>query len=186
MPRWTTTDRQYMKLALDLAQRGQGRVEPNPMVGCVVAKNRQIIGRGYHRKFGGPHAEPNALRAAGEAARGAIVYVTLEPCCHTGKTPPCTEALIAAKVKRVVAAMKDPSPQVSGRGLERLRAARIQVDLGLLSDAAKTLNAPFVTFHTQRRPYVILKWAQSNRGPRPPSPGRRRHRRREYRLGRRS
>ena len=161
MPRWTTTDRQYMKLALDLAQKGQGRVEPNPMVGCVVAKNRQIIGRGYHRKFGGPHAEPNALRAAGEAARGAIVYVTLEPCCHTGKTPPCTEALIAAKVKRVVAAMKDPSPLVSGKGLERLRAARIQVDLGLLSDAAKTLNAPFVTFHTQRRPYVILKWAQS-------------------------
>ena len=161
MPRWTTTNRQYMKLAFDLAQKGRGRVEPNPMVGCVVVKNRRIIGRGYHRKFGGPHAEPHALGAAGEAARGATVYVTLEPCCHIGKTPPCTEVLIAAKVKRVVAAMRDPNPQVSGKGLKKLRAAGIQVDLGLLGDEAKTLNAPFVTFHTRRRPYVILKWAQS-------------------------
>jgi len=150
-----------MSLALDLARRGQGLVEPNPMVGCVIVKNGGIVGRGCHRKYGGLHAEPNALRDAGDLAKGATVYVTLEPCNHTGKTPPCTEALIRAGVKRVVAAMKDPNPIVAGKGFRRLRAAGIQVQVGLLHDAATVLNAPFIKYFVERRPYVILKWAQS-------------------------
>jgi diaminohydroxyphosphoribosylaminopyrimidine deaminase / 5-amino-6-(5-phosphoribosylamino)uracil reductase len=150
-----------MSLALQLALRGQGRVEPNPMVGCVIVRSGRVIGQGYHRKFGGPHAEVFALRAAGARARGATVYVTLEPCNHTGKTPPCTDALIGAGIKRVIAAMKDPNPIVAGKGFRRLRAAGIRVDVGLLGDEAMALSAPFITFHRRRRPYVILKWAQS-------------------------
>jgi diaminohydroxyphosphoribosylaminopyrimidine deaminase/5-amino-6-(5-phosphoribosylamino)uracil reductase len=150
-----------MSLALNLARRGQGLVEPNPMVGCVIVKNGRIVGQGYHKKYGGPHAEVYALRAAGPLAKGATAYVTLEPCNHTGKTPPCTEALIRAKVGRVVAAMKDPNPVVAGKGFRRLRNAGIRVDVGLLSDEAMTLNAPFIKYHRDHRPYVILKWAQS-------------------------
>jgi diaminohydroxyphosphoribosylaminopyrimidine deaminase/5-amino-6-(5-phosphoribosylamino)uracil reductase len=161
MPKWTQTDQHYMQLALDLARKGQGWVEPNPMVGCVIVKRGKIVGQGFHRKFGGPHAEPNALKAAGKAARGATVYVSLEPCSHVGKTPPCTDALIRAGVKRVVAAMRDPNPLVAGKGLRRLRAAGIDVSAGLLRDRAATLNAPFIAYHTENRPYVILKWAQS-------------------------
>lgn len=161
MPAWTKTDRDNMQLALELASRGQGLVEPNPMVGCVIVKNGRIIGRGYHRRFGGPHAEVFALREAGRRARGAVAYVTLEPCNHTGKTPPCTEALIAAGISRVVAAMQDPNPIVSGSGVRRLRQAGLHVDMGLLHDQAAALNAPFIKYHQRRRPYVILKWAQS-------------------------
>jgi len=150
-----------MCLALELARRGEGFVEPNPMVGCVIVEHGRIVGRGYHKRFGGPHAEVFALRDAGSRARGAVAYVTLEPCSHFGKTPPCTDALIAARVKRVVAAMRDPNPLVAGKGFRRLRAAGIRVDVGLLGGEALDLNAPFVTFHCQRRPYVILKWAQS-------------------------
>jgi diaminohydroxyphosphoribosylaminopyrimidine deaminase/5-amino-6-(5-phosphoribosylamino)uracil reductase len=159
--RWSRFDRDCMNLALALAVRGQGRVEPNPMVGCVLAKNGRIVGRGYHKKFGGPHAEVEALRDAGSRARGATAYVTLEPCCHYGKTPPCTEALITAGVRRVVAALKDPNPLVSGRGFRKLRQAGITCDVGLLEDEARRLNAPFITRQKKRRPYVILKWAQS-------------------------
>jgi diaminohydroxyphosphoribosylaminopyrimidine deaminase/5-amino-6-(5-phosphoribosylamino)uracil reductase len=150
-----------MGLALEMARQGQGCVEPNPMVGCVIVNGGRVVGQGCHEKFGEPHAEPNALRAAGRRARGATAYVTLEPCGHFGKTPPCTDALIQAGVRRVVAAMKDPNPLVAGKGTRLLRAAGIAVEVGLLGDEAAALNAPFITFHTKKRPYVILKWAQS-------------------------
>jgi diaminohydroxyphosphoribosylaminopyrimidine deaminase/5-amino-6-(5-phosphoribosylamino)uracil reductase len=150
-----------MKRALRLAARGQGRVEPNPMVGSVIVRRGRIIGEGYHRRFGGPHAEIVALGRCSGNARGATVYVTLEPCCHHGKTPPCTQALIDAGVSRVVAAMRDPNPQVAGRGLRKLRAAGIAVETGLLGEQAAELNAPYIKLTTQGRPWVILKWAQS-------------------------
>jgi len=150
-----------MAQALSLARRGQGRVEPNPMVGCVLVKRGRVVGRGFHRRFGGPHAEVNALRQAGSRARGATAYVTLEPCCHFGKTPPCTDALIAAGIGRVIAAMRDVNPKVAGRGFAALRAADIRCDVGILEEQARSLNAPFIKFFREHRPYVILKWAQS-------------------------
>ena len=154
-------DAAFMRRALALAKRGLGRVEPNPMVGCVIVRNDKIIGEGYHRRFGGPHAEVDALRRCGASAKGAAAYVTLEPCCFHGKTPPCSEALIAAGVRRVVAAMEDPHERVSGKGAARLRKAGIKVDIGLLVDQAGELAAPYVKLVTKKRPWVILKWAQS-------------------------
>lgn len=151
----------HMRRALQLAARGQGRVEPNPMVGCVITRGGRVIGEGHHRRFGGPHAEIEALRRCVSSARGATVYVTLEPCCHHGKTPPCTDALLAAGIGRVVAACEDPNPQVAGRGLATLRKAGVQVDVGLLDHMAAALNAPFFKLVQQQRPWVILKWAQS-------------------------
>jgi len=151
----------FMNRAIALARRARGRVEPNPMVGCVLARGRRMIAEGYHRRFGGPHAEIDALRRAADDARGATAYVTLEPCCHTGKTPPCTDALIEAGLSRVVVAMKDPFAQVAGRGLRQLRRAGIRVDVGLCHKEAQELNAPYLTLVGQHRPYVILKWAQS-------------------------
>jgi len=130
-------DQAFMQRALQLAARGRGYVEPNPLVGCVIVRNGRIIGEGYHRRFGGPHAEIEALRRCSRCAAGATLYVTLEPCCHYGKTPPCTDALIAAGVRRVVAAMRDPSPQVAGRGLAILRKASIRVEVGLLEKEAR-------------------------------------------------
>lgn len=150
-----------MGRALRPAARGEGRVEPNPMVGAVIVRGAQIISEGWHRRFGGPHAEVEALRAAGRRARGSTVYVTLEPCCHWGKTPPCTDALIAAGVRRVVVAVRDPFPPVAGRGIRRLRAAGMRVDVGILEKEARQLNAPFFQRVTTRKPWVILKWAQS-------------------------
>jgi len=150
-----------MRLALELAAGGEGFVEPNPMVGCVIVKAGRIVATGYHRRFGGPHAERSALRRAGGRAAGACAYVTLEPCNHFGKTPPCADALIRAGVKRVVVAMRDPNPLVAGRGIRRLRAAGIRVDIGMLRAEALALAAPFVKFQRVHRPYVILKWAQS-------------------------
>ncbi|MFH1746545.1 MAG: bifunctional diaminohydroxyphosphoribosylaminopyrimidine deaminase/5-amino-6-(5-phosphoribosylamino)uracil reductase RibD [Planctomycetota bacterium] len=155
------TDLACMQRALQLAARGRGRVEPNPMVGCVLARGERIIGTGYHRRFGGPHAEVLALRDCREDPAGATVYINLEPCCYHGKTPPCTEALIAARVKRVVAAMTDPNPRVAGRGLRLLRRAGISTEVGLLRVAAMELNAPFLKLIRRRRPWIILKWAQS-------------------------
>lgn len=154
-------DRQYLIDAILLAMRGRGQVEPNPMVGCVIAKDNKIVGQGFHERFGGPHAEPNALADAGDKARGATVYVTLEPCCHTHKkTPPCVPALIAAGVKRVVIGCQDPNPQVSGKGMKELLTAGIEVE-----DAAdprcRQLIAPFIARVVHHRPYVTLKWAQS-------------------------
>lgn len=150
-----------MKRALQLAARGRGRVEPNPMVGSVIVRQGQIIGEGYHQRFGGPHAEVVALKRCSGSARGATVFVTLEPCCHHGKTPPCTEALISAGVSRVIAALRDPNPRVAGRGLRKLQAAGIAVEAGLLGKQAAELNAPYIKLTTHRRPWVILKWAQS-------------------------
>lgn len=148
-----------MRRALRLASKGRGRVEPNPMVGAVVVKRGKIVGEGYHQKFGGPHAEVNAVRAAGAAVRGATVYVTLEPCSHHGKTPPCAALLIDSKVSRVVAAMEDPDDRVVGNGFRRLREAGIEVETGLLGEQARELNAPYLKLRTQGTPYVIAKWA---------------------------
>lgn len=154
-------DEAFMRRGLALAARGRGRVEPNPMVGCVIVRGGRVVGEGYHRRFGGPHAEVHALRAAGPAARGATCYVTLEPCCHHGKTPPCTEALIAAGVGRVIVAMRDPFPLVRGKGFRQLRACGIDVAVGLLEADAVRLNGPYLKLQRCGRPWVILKWAQS-------------------------
>jgi diaminohydroxyphosphoribosylaminopyrimidine deaminase/5-amino-6-(5-phosphoribosylamino)uracil reductase len=154
-------DERFMGRALALATRGEGLIEPNPMVGCVIVRNREIVGEGFHQRFGGPHAEVNALAVAGELAAGATAYVSLEPCCHEGKTPPCTQALIRAGVKRVVAAIQDPFPQVSGRGLTELQSAGIECDVGIGSADANWLLAPYRKLIATGRPWVITKWAMT-------------------------
>ncbi len=155
-------DERLMRRAFELARRGEGRVEPNPMVGAVVATPAgDVIAEGWHERFGGPHAEALALAAAGPAARGATVYVTLEPCCHHGKTPPCTAAIRAAGVARVVVAAGDPFPAVAGGGILALEAAGIPVEVGLLEAEARRLTAPFRTLVAEGRPWVIAKWATS-------------------------
>ena len=157
-------DEKYMRMALKLARRGIGSVEPNPAVGCVIVKQGQVIGKGWHRKFAGPHAEINALqdcKSHGRSAKAATMYVTLEPCCHRGKTPPCTDAIIEAGLSKVVIAMIDPSAHAAGRGIEQLRQDRIEVETGLCRPDAELLNAPFIKFATTGRPWVILKWAQT-------------------------
>ncbi len=154
-------DEAYMRRALSLARRGRGRVEPNPMVGCVLVRRNRVIAEGWHRRFGGPHAERDALRRCVGSPAGATAYVTLEPCCHHGKTPPCTDALLEAGVSRVVAAVMDPNRPVRGRGLQTLRSAGIRVDLGVCQLEAEELNAPFFKRQRSGRPWVILKWAQS-------------------------
>ena len=153
-------DLAHMRRALELARRGWGQTAPNPMVGAVVARGAEAVGEGWHERFGGPHAEVNALRVAGDRARGATLYVTLEPCNHHGKTPPCTEAVLAAGISRVVAAAADPNP-LAGGGLARLRAAGIAAELGPLEDEARELNAPFFHALRSRRPWVTLKLALS-------------------------
>jgi diaminohydroxyphosphoribosylaminopyrimidine deaminase / 5-amino-6-(5-phosphoribosylamino)uracil reductase len=160
-PVFSTADHDFMAQALRLAERGLWTTSPNPRVGCVVVKDGKIVGEGWHERAGEAHAEVHALRAAGEAARDATAYVTLEPCSHYGRTPPCAEALIAAGVKRVVAAMQDPNPRVAGRGLTALRAARIVAEVGLLEAAAQELNIGFVTRMTTGRPWVRVKLAAS-------------------------
>ncbi len=156
---FTSADRDFMTRALRLAEQGLFTTTPNPRVGCVVARGAEIIGEGFHERAGEAHAEVNALRAAGSRPGGGTVYVTLEPCNHHGRTPPCVPALVAAKVKRVVIAMRDPNPKVSGQGVDALRAAGIQVDLGLLEDEARDLNVGFVSRMTRGRPWVRLKVA---------------------------
>ncbi len=159
------SDVEFMGRALELAMRGRGAVEPNPMVGCVIVREGQVIAEGYHEQFGSPHAEANALAACGHAAAGATAIVTLEPCCHENKkTPPCVPALIAARMERVIAACEDPNPLVSGRGFKQLREAGINVEDGVLAAEAKQLNAAYFKRITQRRPYVTLKWAQTADG----------------------
>jgi diaminohydroxyphosphoribosylaminopyrimidine deaminase/5-amino-6-(5-phosphoribosylamino)uracil reductase len=150
-----------MRAALGLARRGLGRVWPNPAVGCVVVHDGQVVGRGWTAPGGRPHAETQALAVAGARAQGATAYVTLEPCSHHGKTPPCAEALIKAGIARVVVAIEDPDPRVSGRGLARLRAAGLTVELGLLAEAAGEMNAGFFRRVCDGRPLVTLKAATS-------------------------
>jgi diaminohydroxyphosphoribosylaminopyrimidine deaminase / 5-amino-6-(5-phosphoribosylamino)uracil reductase len=154
-------ERTYMARALALAERGACTTDPNPRVGCVLVREGEIVGEGYHRRAGEPHAERHALTAARERARGAVAYVTLEPCCHFGRTPPCTEALIEAGVARVVAAMLDPNPLVRGRGLERLASTGIAVDHGMLEGAARALNPGFVKRMERGLPYLRCKLAMS-------------------------
>jgi len=154
-------DETMMRQALALARKGEGRVEPNPLVGCVIVRDGRIIGEGYHRRFGGPHAEIEALESCTRNPRGATVYVSLEPCCHHGKTPPCTDALIRAGVARVVTPLRDPNPMVNGAGIRGLRAAGIAVHTGVPADEAAEVLAPFLTRVRLGRPYVIAKWAQS-------------------------
>ena len=159
---WTEHDHQAMALALALAAKGRGWVEPNPMVGAVVVdREGTIIASGRHERHGGPHAEVLALGQAGQRAHGATLYVTLEPCCHHGKTPPCTDLVTASGVARVVAAMSDPFPEVSGRGLAILEAAGIDVAVGLMEEAARVLNAPYLKRLTTGRPHVLAKWAMT-------------------------
>jgi diaminohydroxyphosphoribosylaminopyrimidine deaminase/5-amino-6-(5-phosphoribosylamino)uracil reductase len=159
--RMSTNDEQWMSRALALAERGRGFVEPNPLVGAVVVRDGQLVGEGWHERFGAAHAEVNALTASGAAARGATLYVTLEPCCHHGKTPPCTDAVLRAGIHRVVAAMLDPFPQVAGQGMAILRAAGVTVDCGVLEAEARRLNAPYLTLLEKGRPYVLAKWAMT-------------------------
>ena len=151
-----------MRRALELAERGRGRVSPNPLVGCVLVDDEgRAVGEGWHAELGGPHAEVVALTAAGKAARGSTAYVTLEPCAHHGRTGPCTEALIAAGVARVVIAQLDPDPRVDGRGVERLRAAGIEVESGLLAAEAAELNEAYLVSRREQRPFVLYKTAMS-------------------------
>ncbi len=157
-------DLRYMQLALTLGRRGQGRTWPNPAVGAVVVKDGVIIGRGWTQAGGRPHAEPVALAQAGEAARGATLYVTLEPCSHFGKSPPCADAIVAAGIARVVAAVEDPNPEVAGQGHARLRAAGIKVDVGLCAEEAARDHAGHFRRIRDRRPHVVLKLAVSPDG----------------------
>lgn len=150
-----------MAQALRLAQRGLYTTTPNPRVGCVIVRDGKMVGAGWHERAGGPHAEVHAIRAAGGLARGATAYVTLEPCSHHGRTPPCADALIAAGVARVVSAMQDPNPRVAGQGIGQLRAAGIDVAVGLMEDEARELNIGFVSRMTRGRPWVRLKTAIS-------------------------
>lgn len=155
-----------MQRCFQLAVHGLGGTYPNPLVGCVIVAHDAIIGEGFHQKAGGPHAEVEAIRSITNEAllEDATVYVNLEPCAHHGRTPPCADLLIVSKVKRVIIANTDPFPEVSGRGIERLRAAGVEVITGILSDEGEYLNRRFFTYWKKRRPYIILKWAQSADG----------------------
>lgn len=157
-------DQKWMSMALDLARKGEGGTRPNPPVGSVIVKNNRIAGRGYHMKAGGPHAEIHALRDAGPAARGATLYVTLEPCCTWGRTPPCTEAIVAAGIARVVVACGDPNPKHRGRGLKQLARAGIEVSSGVMKAEAQELIAPFTRWIQSRRPLLTLKMAMTMDG----------------------
>jgi diaminohydroxyphosphoribosylaminopyrimidine deaminase/5-amino-6-(5-phosphoribosylamino)uracil reductase len=152
-------DMRHMARAIELARQGEGFVEPNPMVGCVIVRDGQVVGEGYHEKFGQDHAEVNALRQAGPAAAGGTVYVSLEPCCHHGKTPPCADALIQAEVGRVVVGCTDPSAKVAGRGIARLREAGIEVTVGLMETQARQVIAPWAHREKTGLPWIIIKWA---------------------------
>lgn len=160
-PVFSATDHALMARALRLAERGLFTTQPNPRVGCVIARGGEMVGEGWHQHAGEPHAEVFALRAAGDRARGATVYTTLEPCSHQGRTPPCADALVAAGVARVVVAADDPNPKVAGAGLQRLRDAGIVVETGLMRDTARELNRGFFARFEQGRPWVRVKLAMS-------------------------
>lgn len=156
----------FMKRALELAQAGWPEAIPNPLVGCVIVKDGRIVAEGAHLAYGGPHAEVNAVKALGDVTdpKAHTVYVTLEPCAHFGKTPPCADLLIDKGFAEVVVAAEDPNPLVSGKGIERLRAAGIRVITGVCRETAREMNRRFFTFHEKKRPYIVLKWAQSQDG----------------------
>lgn len=158
----------YMRRCLELAKHGAGYVAPNPMVGALLVHEDRIIGEGWHREYGKAHAEVNCLASVKEEDRYLVsqsaMYVSLEPCAHTGKTPPCADLLIRNKIPQVVIGCRDPFPEVNGKGIEKLQAAGIKVTVGVLEEACKQLNKRFFTFHEQQRPYVILKWAETADG----------------------
>ncbi len=156
-----TQNIKYMSLALDLAKKGAGRVSPNPLVGCVIVKGNKIVGQGYHKKCGSHHAEVNALRQAGKKAKAATMYVTLEPCHHFGKTPPCVDAVIKAGIGKVVMAMKDPNPLTNGKSVRKLKAAKISVLVGTCGKEAQELNRYFISALKNKKPFVICKVGQS-------------------------
>src|SRR3972149_5350146 len=151
----------YMKRAIDLALMAKGRTSPNPMVGAVIIKGGKIAGEGYHKKAGTQHAEVNAINSAGKNAKDGIMYVTLEPCCHQGRTPPCTKTIIKSGIKKIVIGMVDPNPIVSGKGIEELKGAGIQVSTGLLEKECKRLNEVYIKYITTKKPFVLLKVAMS-------------------------
>ena len=155
------SDEKFMKLALSLAEKGRGYVNPNPLVGAVIVKDGNVIGEGYHTAFGKPHAEIEAINSATEDIKGATMYVTLEPCCHQGKTPPCTEAIIKNQLARVVVATTDPNPLVSGSGIEKLKQSNIEITVGVLEEMAKIQNEVFIHYMTTNLPFTILKYAMS-------------------------
>ncbi|WP_228527769.1 bifunctional diaminohydroxyphosphoribosylaminopyrimidine deaminase/5-amino-6-(5-phosphoribosylamino)uracil reductase RibD [Pararhodonellum marinum] len=159
-------DHLYMLRALELAEWGRGMVSPNPLVGCVIVHQDKIIGEGFHEKYGGPHAEPNAIGNVSEPSllSESTLYVTLEPCSHFGKTPPCAPLLVERRIKRVVIATLDPNPLVAGRGIEMLQANGIEVTVGVMEAKARHQNRRFFTFMQENRPYVLLKWAQTRDG----------------------
>ena len=159
-------DLKWMQRALDLAELGRGHVSPNPMVGCVIVHNNRIIGEGYHQKYGGPHAEVNAINSVTnpDLLPESTCYVTLEPCAHFGRTPPCADLLVAKKVKKVVIASMDTNPLVGGKGVQKLKDAGIEVRTGVLEEGARNLNRRFFTMIEKKRPYILLKWAQTADG----------------------
>lgn len=161
-----TIDQQHMKRCLDLASRGLGYVQPNPLVGCVIARGLQTLAEGYHTRFGAAHAEIEALQNLSDnfEPEACTLYVNLEPCCHSGKTPPCTDAILSSGIKRIVVGCTDPNPLVSGGGLKILRDHQLEVVVGVLESECHELNRRFETFQVQKRPYVILKWAQTSDG----------------------
>jgi diaminohydroxyphosphoribosylaminopyrimidine deaminase/5-amino-6-(5-phosphoribosylamino)uracil reductase len=167
----TVQDRSHLARALELAARGLYTTDPNPRVGCVIAKAERVVGEGWHVRAGEAHAEVNALRSAGSQARGATVYLSLEPCSHTGRTPPCADALIAAGVARVVCCTRDPNPKVAGGGIKRLEQAGISVQVGAFVDEARLLNIGYFSRHEHGRPYVRLKMAMSLDGRTAPAGG---------------
>ena len=159
-----TEDEKFMHLALQLAEKGRGKTSPNPMVGAVVVKRDRILAKGYHKKCGGPHAEAAALKACGEQAKGSTLYINLEPCCHFGKTPPCTHLIIESGIKKVVCSTIDPNPQVNGSGVELLKISGIKVKLGVLEQEARKLNQVYFKYITTRLPFVVLSVAQALNG----------------------
>ena len=154
----------WMQRAFDLALLGSGRVAPNPLVGCLIVKNDRLIGEGYHQQYGGPHAEVNAIRNASESVTGATAFVTLEPCSHYGKTPPCADLLIESGINEVYVANLDPNPLVAGKGIAKLEAAGITCHVGLLAEKGEWINRQFFTFHRLKRPYITFKYACSAHG----------------------
>lgn len=157
----TNDDIRYMRIALSLAAKGAGSVNPNPLVGAVIVRNNTVIGNGYHEQYGGAHGEINAMANAVSDIKGATLYVTLEPCSHHGKTPPCADALIKAQISKVFVAMVDPNPLVAGQGIEKLRENGIEVEVGMLEAEAKELNRVFIKYIETKKPYVVLKSAMS-------------------------